>query len=95
MSDFAEYAFGLDPTKPTAHNPISVPLNNSGHFSYTQLANSGLTYTVWTSTDLKAWTQDAGAVQTAGATVNGVTTMAVQLSATPVDGKLFVRVAAQ
>ena len=95
LSDFAEYAFGLDPTKPTAHNPISVPLNNSGHFSYTQLANSGLTYTVWTSTDLKAWTQDAGAVQTAGATVNGVTTMAVQLSATPVDGKLFVRVAAQ
>ena len=95
LSNFALYAFGLDPSKPTAHNPISVPLNTSGHFSYTQLANSGLTYTVWTSTDLATWTQDAGALQTPGATANGVTTMAVQLAATPVGGKLFVRVAAQ
>jgi len=95
LSNFALYAFGLDPANASAHNPISVPLATNGHFTYTQLSNTGLTYTVWTSTDLATWTQDTGAVQTPGTTVNEVTPVAVQLTATPVNGKLFVRVAAQ
>jgi len=95
VSNFAEYAFGLDPTKGTSSNPITASLTAAGHFSYTQLANTGLTYTVWTSTDLTTWTQDTGATQTVGTPVNGVSTVAVQTTATPVGGKLFVRVQAQ
>jgi len=95
VSNFAEYAFGLDPTKGTSSNPITASLTTNGHFSYTQLANTGLTYTVWTSTDLLTWTQDTGATQTVGTPVNGISTVAVQTTAAPVAGKLFVRVQAQ
>ena len=95
LSNFALYAFGLDPSNSTSRNPISEPLTTGGHFKYTQLANTGLTYTVWTSTDLAIWTQDTGAVQTPGTTVNEVTPVDVQLTATASGGKLFVRVAAQ
>lgn len=95
VSNFTEYAFGLDPTKGTSCDPITASLTTAGHFSYTQLANTGLAYTVWTSTDLQTWTQDTGATQTVGSPVNGVSTVAVQTTATPVGGRLFVRVQAQ
>jgi len=98
MSNFQEFAFGLDPTKSSSVNPISVPFAKaSGTFSYTRTAASGLTYTVLTSTNLATWSS-APASQVAGAPdANGVETVAVTLTgySPPVGGKLFVRVSAQ
>jgi len=101
MSNQQEFAFGLNPSSGSSVNPISVPLDKtSGKFSYTRRAtpaSTGLVYTVLTSTDLVTWTADATATagQTVTATNGDVETVQVTLSATPVGGKLFVRVAAQ
>ena len=95
-----EYAFGLDPTSGASANPIKVPLNKTtGTFSYTRLdpAVGGLSYVVYTSTDLNTWTVDAGATQTVTATGYDVQTVEVTLSGTkPLTApELFVRVAAE
>ena len=94
-----EYAFGLNPTSGSSENPITVPLNKSaGTFSYTRRdqALTGLTYTVWTSTNLATWTVDAGAVQTPGAPAANVQTVAVTLSgALLTSPTLFVRMKAE
>ena len=98
MSNFEEFAFGLNPTLGSSANPIKVPLDKaSGTFSYTRTASSGLAYAVQTSTDLATWTPDAGASasQTVTATSGGVETVQVTLTATPLNGRLFVRVSAQ
>ena len=98
MSNFEEFAFGLNPTLGSSSNPIKVPLDKaSGTFSYTRTANSGLAYTVQTSTDLATWTPDfaASAGQSVIATSGGVETVQVTLTATPLNGKLFVRISAQ
>lgn len=96
LTNQQEFAFGQDPTSGASRNPISVPLDPaSGTFSYTRGAASGLTYAVWTSPDLQTWTRDAGATQAPGISVSGVQTMAVKLTATPVDGRLFVRITAE
>ena len=98
MTNQQEYAFALNPTSGSSVNPITVPLNaTAGTFSYAcrEQALTGLTYTVWTSTDLATWTVDAGAVQTAGAPAAGVQTVAVTLSPALLTApKLFVRVKA-
>ncbi len=95
LNNQQEYAFGLNPTSGSSVNPVTVPLSGSA-FSYTRRATSGLTYTVWTSTTLAGWVQDNGAIQNPLGTPdgNGVQTVAVTLTATPVGGKLFVRVQA-
>lgn len=50
---------------------ITAPLNLAvGTFTYSRRAIAG-TYTVWTSTDLKSWTQDQGAVEQILDTVGG------------------------
>lgn len=57
LSNFDEYAFGLNPTSGASVNPIAVPLDKSaGTFSYTRRAQAltGLTYTVRSSTSLAA-----------------------------------------
>jgi autotransporter-associated beta strand protein len=92
-----EFAFGLDPTSGASVSPITGGLPANGQFSYTRWADSGLTYKVFTSTSLMTWTEDVAASNSqvpgpAGA--NGVQSVAVTLSATPVDGKLFVRIKA-
>ncbi len=96
MNNQQEFAFGLDPRFGSSVNPITVLLDKSGRFSYTRGSTSGLTYTVLTSTDLKTWTPDTGALQTPGTAHDGVETVAVQLSILelPTVPKMFVRVAA-
>ncbi len=90
-----EYAFGLNPTSGSSVSPITGGLATNGSFIYTRRATSGLSYKVFTSTTLGAWTLDSGATQTPGAPDgNGVQSVAVTLTAAPVGGKLFVRVAA-
>ncbi|MCX6879400.1 MAG: hypothetical protein NTW21_37200 [Verrucomicrobia bacterium] len=99
LSNFKEYAFGLDPTKGTSVNPIAVPLDKaSGTFSYTRRDPllTGLTYHVFTAPNLQSWTEEAYPADETGLTQNGdVQTVTVTVHATAVDGKLFVRVQAQ
>ncbi|GAA5478446.1 hypothetical protein [Haloferula helveola] len=90
-----ERLFGLVPTDPSSVNPIASPLTTAGTFSYNRRnpTLAGATYTVFTSTDLSVWTEDSGAIQSA--TGGDLQTVNVQLTATAVDGRLFVRVEAQ
>ncbi|MEI6605151.1 MAG: DUF2341 domain-containing protein [Verrucomicrobiota bacterium] len=101
LTNFEEYAFGLDPTKGTSANPIKVPLDKtSATFTYTRRAtpaSTGLVYTVWTSPDLATWSKTAYlATEGTITTANGVETVPVTLSGGPLNvPKLFVRVTAQ
>ncbi|MCX6878119.1 MAG: hypothetical protein NTW21_30545 [Verrucomicrobia bacterium] len=98
MINQQEYAFGLNPTTGSSVNPITVPFDMlTGKFRYTRTAGSTLTYTVWTSTNLQGWSQDTAATasQTVKATADDVETVEATVAALPVNGKLFVRVAAQ
>ena len=96
MSNFQEFAFGLNPTKGSSLNPISVPFAKSaGTFSYTRTAGSGLTYTVWHSTNLVDWSS-TGATEGTVTTTDGVETVPVTLAPALLTApKLFVRVSAQ
>jgi len=99
MSNFQEYAFGLDPTKGSSVSPISAPLDkSSGTFSYTRRAtpaSTGITYKVFTSTDLLTWTQDTGASEGVVTAVGDVQTVPVTLSpALLAAPALFLRVEA-
>jgi hypothetical protein len=96
LTNQQEFAFGLDPTKGSSSNPISVPLDKAtGTFRYTRLATSGLGYVVYTSPDLSTWTADSGATQSVISTANDVDTVQVTLSPPHTDTKLFVRIGAQ
>ena len=94
QSNQDEFAFGLDPTTGSSVNPITRQLAG-GVFKYTRTKDSGLTYKVYYSTTLSGWTLDASASQSPAAAVAGVETVTVTLAAaTPLNGKLFVRVEA-
>ena len=98
LSNEAERAWGLDPTSAASHQVLTTPLDpGTDSFSYTRRdpAYHDLSYTIWTSTDLQAWTEDSAAVQSAGATVNGAQEVTVTVSTPPVDGRLFVQVRAE
>ncbi len=97
MSNFQEYAFGLNPESGKSVSPISVPFNKaSGTFSYTRTVNTGLTYTVWHSADLVTWTSTGSTQGTAVADGGDVETVPVTLDASLLAApKLFVRVQAQ
>jgi autotransporter-associated beta strand protein len=101
LTNFEEYAFGLDPTGGSSVNPITAPLDKTtGAFSYTRRLQSltGLTYSVWTSTDLATWTEDTGATtsQTVTGTVGDVETVQATIpGALPLTApKLFIQVRA-
>jgi hypothetical protein len=98
LRNFAEYAFGLDPTSGASSNAIAVSLDKTtSKFRYTRRADSGLAYTVETTTTLHEndWTSPAAATQTVVATADGVETVEVELLSPPSGDKLFVRVKAQ
>jgi len=98
LTNHEEYAFGLDPAAGSSVNPIAVPLDKTtGTFSYTRRLQSktGLTYTIWTSTDLEDWAEDTDATE-GTPTVNGdVETVPVTLSSPPTASALFIRVQAE
>ena len=98
LTNQQEFAFGLDPTKGSSCSPITAPLDNTaGTFSYTRHTGTGLAYTVWTSTDMLAWTKDPGADQHVDGTRADVETVTVTLSgAKPLTApKVFIRVNAE
>jgi hypothetical protein len=71
LSNEDEYAFGLDPSDPTSVSPISTGLaSTTGDFTYTRRdpTITGLTYKVYTSTNLATWTEDLGATENCGRT---------------------------
>jgi hypothetical protein len=94
-----EYAFGLNPTKGSSVSPITVPFDKSaGTFSYTRRATpsaTGLTYTVWHSTNLLDWIS-TGATEGSVTTVNNIETVPVTLdSGLLAAPRLFIRVTAE
>ena len=95
QSNDHERIWGLNPTNAASRNPfIFTSSLAAGTFSYTRRspALTGLNYTVWTSTNLTTWTQDAGAIQSPGAAVAEVETVAVSVSpALVAQPKLFMR----
>ena len=99
LSNFEEYAFGLNPTSGAEVNPIAVPLEKStGTFSYTRRTQSltSLSYSVWYSTDLSSWTEDTGAVEGTPAVSGEVETVPVTISnALLSNTKLFIQVRAE
>ena len=99
LTNFAEYAFGLDPTNGASAQPvISMPNPNTGNFTYTRRRTSlsGLAHTVWTSSSLSGWTKDTGAIQSIVSSSGDVETVQVTLSSSLLTNpKLFVRIAAE
>ena len=99
LTNFEEYAFGLIPNSGSSVNPISAGLDKtSGIFSYTRRLQSltGLTYTVWYSTDLATWTEDTGAAEGTPAANGEVETVPVTVSnALLTNSRLFIQVRAQ
>lgn len=99
LTNHEEYAFGLDPTGGSSVNPIAVQLDKtSGTFSYTRRLQSltGLNYTVWVSTDLSSWAQDAGATQGIAVANGEVETVPVTLTNSLLsNSKLFIQVRAE
>ncbi len=83
LSNNEDRIWGIDPLGGSSPRPITVPLDPAaGTFGYTRrdTALSGITYTVWTSTDLQTWMEDTGAVQAPGTPVVEVETVSVTLS---------------
>jgi hypothetical protein len=97
LSNFAEYAFGLDPRNGSSTSPyltLPNPTNNTLTYSRRKTSLSGLTYQVWFSTNLTTWEQDGGAIQSATA-IPGTDNESVQvtLSAEHLNaGRIFVRI---
>jgi hypothetical protein len=99
ISNEQERIWGLNPTNAASKKifTFTATLKN-GLFSYTRRdpALTGLSYTVWTSTNLVNWTQDALAEQTPVATVNQVQTVNVTVSPGRLNNQgLYMRVRAQ
>jgi hypothetical protein len=96
LTNQQEFAFGLNPSIGASANPITRPLDSAtGRFQYTRRVGSGLNYRIFTSTNLGTWVQDTGATEANVTTSGDVQTVTVQVSNTPIAGKLFVRVHAQ
>jgi beta-lactam-binding protein with PASTA domain len=99
LSNGEERIWGLDPTRGSSCNAIQTPLDTeTGTFRYTRRdrALTGLTYSVWTSTDLITWAEDLTAGQVPGAPdAAGVLTEEVTLSpALRNNPSLFIQVRA-
>jgi alpha-glucosidase len=95
LSNFEEYAFGLNPTLATSVNPIRVAMDRTtGVFQYSRRmqSQSGLSYSIWTSTDLQTWTEDRGAREGAPILEGEIEIVPVTLSTPPRSDKFFIRV---
>ena len=97
MSNFAEYAFGLDPKNGTSVQAVTgMPAPSSGTFTYTRRKGSltGLSYEIWTSTNLTDWEQDFTVLQVPTA-IPGAENESVEVTLGPASlnvWRLFVRV---
>jgi autotransporter-associated beta strand protein len=102
LSNFDEYAFGLNPVSGGSVNPIVSQLNKaSGQFSYNRRLQSktGLTYTVRSSTTLATggWTnlvKNTGYTESVSAPSGDNETVTITLTPAPTAAKLFIQVKA-
>ena len=98
LTNFAEYAFGLDPRNGGSVQPVTVmPIAPTGAFTYSRRkqALTGLAFAVWTSRDLAEWTVNGGAVQSVTATTGDSETVLVTPTPSLQGGQcLFVRLSA-
>ena len=99
MSNRFEYAFGLDPAGPSG-SPVSFLSPTSGpNLTYVRRKRSltGLGYSVWVSTNLTDWMEDATASQTAtGIAESDNEMVAVTLSPMPPGStRRFIRIRAE
>jgi hypothetical protein len=97
LTNFEEYAFGLNPTSGASVSPVTAPTKTAGTFTYTRRKQSlsGLSYTYESSTTLAGWgafTPSAPDATDSGDPVETITvTVPASLLAEP---KLFLRVKA-
>ena len=99
LTNFAEYAFGLDPKNGGSSIPyLSHPNPTTGALSYTRRKASltGLNYTIWYSTTLGTWTKDTGATEGIPIVNGNLETVPITLSSSLLTNpKLFIRVKAE
>ena len=103
LTNFEEYAFGLDPTGGSSVNPIVTQLNKTtGQFSYTRrlLSKTALTYTVRSSTtlDTNGWTnlvKDTHYTESVSPPSGDNETVTITLTPAPTAAKLFIQVKAE
>ena len=94
MTNFAEYAFGLNPTTGASLNPVSPLVGKN--FSYTRTSDTGLNYKVWHSVNLQDWYSDLATQDTATSLGGGVESVPVTLDDSLLaEPKLFLRVTAE
>ena len=93
LSNFQEFAFGLDPTSGASCTPVTPLIGNE--FTYTRNANSSLSYSVESSTDLTIWNPAITTELIGAPNTKGVQIVTVTVQDTPVNGKLFLRVRAE
>ncbi len=100
LSNFQEYAFGLNPISAASSNPIGdvSQLKTNGIFTYSRRFNSGLTYTVWSSGDLQEWDDVTPVVTESQLSYDeetGIEVIEVGFAEPPTATNLFVRVKAE
>jgi len=99
LTNFQEYAFGLDPLSTRSVNAIHRSLDSAtGTFSYTRRRTelTGLTYSVWYSTDLTQWVEDTSALHGIPSVNGDVESVTVTVDSSLLSQpKLFLRVRAQ
>jgi autotransporter-associated beta strand protein len=93
LTNFQEYAFGLDPTRVSPVSPVAAPNKSAGTFTYSRRKQSltGLTYRYQSSTTLAGWTTFTP-VSEASNNGDPVETITVTLPAALLaEPKLFLR----
>jgi hypothetical protein len=100
MSNFHEYAFGLDPKSASSVNPISQPLHQAtGTFKYTRRATpqtTGVSYSYESSTTLSGTWPSFTPTSEVSNNATPVEEMTVTVPASLLlEPKLFLRVKAQ
>jgi autotransporter-associated beta strand protein len=98
LTNFEEYAFGLNPTSGSSVSPVTAPDKTAGTFTYTRRKPSltGLTYTYESSTTLGGWTAFTPPVADVSNNGDPVETITVTIPAALLaEPKLFLRVEAE
>ena len=98
QSNNTERIWGLDPASSSSNNPYTRLLDKSGVFQYTRRNTdlSGISYSIWTSTDLINWNESTDAAErTLSAENSVVETVEITLGSDDIGlDRLFVRVQA-
>jgi hypothetical protein len=98
LTNFEEYAFGLNPTSGSSVSPVTAPDKTAGTFTYTRRKQSltNLNYTYKSSTTLSGWSAFTPPVADVSNNGNPVETITVTIPAALLaEDTLFLRVEAE